>query len=492
MTAVMGLAVIGAGLVSGMAGAATAVASTAAPSPTVSAGATPTPLTPRPVATATPTLAASPSAAAVVGSPSPSPSNAGTQNGSNFRPTATGHVAALSTNGVLTDMVSATAGDSAWPTDPRTGAFLEVPFDATVYRVTRDVTTPSAGIPADASPARTKKFTVTKSAVTDPIAVTIPGNGTPGTEYVFVTHFDSAGRSHALDSVLPLDYTWTSSFGVASQKTIVPMRLRLSTHLLSSTADGRGTAEVTIRHEGGWLTDATGSPIPVVLKGQYLAYPPGATMASTDVAPTDATVLGETVLTVTSDGTYAVSTSATGASAATYDMRTTWRWSLVAADQPAETQGWANLVAQEVPQSGKLNPSPEQASPGLPATTAATGLPATAAALPPVVLTPDALHAAAPTRTDRPAGHVHGLPRGTDLRQASSTSQATADGARINTTSPSGTMQVTKSSAGTALPPSSSAMRTLTMWTLGLLVTGTVVTTGATVAMAVARLLPRK
>lgn len=152
---------------------------------------------------------------------------------------------------------------------------------------------------------------------------------------------DASVTHPPLTGVPALDATHfpvTDRFGEAAETHIVPQRLTMVTKIKEGTI-GRGwsvTDQVAVHHEayGGWLTEATGASMPVVLRGTLYHVSEEPTRALQ--APADAQIVSE--IFVEAEGPEIITTEAIPIPAM-LDGWVVMQWCIRDDDQPDELRG---------------------------------------------------------------------------------------------------------------------------------------------------------
>jgi hypothetical protein len=275
-----------------------------------------------------------------------------------FQPILTSRTAEVSPEGELSDTLTfATAPDenglnNDWPRSAD-GGFRAVSFTVTAYAAGTSTPAESPDVPAEADPVGA----ATVLAAGPGTAQTVPIPGThPQGRYTFVASYDEAGTPPETHPHLPAGYSWSHAYGMASETTTVPMRIALSSQILSDAIGpgGRGDDAVTMQTQGPWLTDVAGKPIEVVALGRYIHLPAGTTGAA-DELPEGAEVRGTVRAVFTASGTQETTSlevlSGEISAPEVMEGAMTWQWSV-----PREAQTWPDLV---IPSQEKIG-LPEQ------------------------------------------------------------------------------------------------------------------------------------
>ncbi|MFB7844815.1 hypothetical protein [Microbacterium sp. NPDC056052] len=275
-----------------------------------------------------------------------------------FHPVLTSRTAPVSPNGQLSDTLTFTTApdengvNNGWPRD-LDGAHRLVSFTVTAYATGSSAPAESPDVPQDAVAVGAATVRATGPGTTQ--TVTIPGTHPQG-RYTFVASYDEAGTPPETRPYLPADYAWSHAFGMESETTTVPMKIMLSSKILSDAVGpaGRGDDAVTLSTAGPWLADAAGRPIEVVALGHYVHLPAGTTGAA-DELPEGAEVRGTVRAVFTASGTQETMTlevlSGEIAAPETVEGTMSWQWSI-----PRDAQTWPDLV---IPSQEKVG-LPEQ------------------------------------------------------------------------------------------------------------------------------------
>ena len=273
-----------------------------------------------------------------------------------FLPVLTSRTAEVSPAGELSDTLTfATAPDAdsvnnAWPRRAD-GGYHPVSFTVTAYAAGGSAPVESPDIPADAEPVGAAAVVASGPGTTQ--TVMIPGTYPQG-RYTFVASYDEAGTPPETRRYLPAGYAWSHAYGMAAETTTVPMRIALSSKILSDTIGpgGRGDDAVSVDTEGPWLTDAAGQPIEIVALGRYIHLPAG-TMEPTDDLPEGAEIRGTVKAVFTASGTQETTAleilSGDISAPEVMDGAMTWQWSV-----PLDAQSSPDLV---IPVAGEDRPA---------------------------------------------------------------------------------------------------------------------------------------
>lgn len=264
-----------------------------------------------------------------------------------FQPVLTSRTAMVSPDGTLSDTLAfATAPDenrvnNPWPR--RDGGYHPVSFTVTAYAAGGSAPAETPDVPEDAQPVGAAAVLAAGPGTSQ--TVVIPGTHAQG-RYTFVASYDEAGTPPETRALLPADYAWSHAYGMASETTTVPMRVTLSSKILSDSIGpgGRGDDTVSVDTDGRWLSDADGRPIEIIALGAYIHLPPSlGTPVPTDALPDGAEIRGIVKAVFTSAGTQQTTSlevlSGEISAPEVGDGSMTWQWSV-----PAEAQSSPELV----------------------------------------------------------------------------------------------------------------------------------------------------
>lgn len=278
-----------------------------------------------------------------------------TPRSSTFQPVLTSQATRVSGGGELIDVLTfATAPDAAgvnnaWATGAD-GAGLPVGFTVRAFGPFESAPAEVSEIPAGVAEAGS--VDVMATGTTSSAEVRIPGV-TAGGYYTFVAEYNAAITPAASRAFLPDSYSWRHAFGMASETTIVPMRIQLSSQIDAPEVPlaGRGDDTVIVEADGVWMHSG-GRKVAITLTGEYIFWPASAgPVAPRDTLPEEAAVVGSVTLTVSEPGRYKAS-SADGFAALTAPAAgqgwMTWRWSVRSAAQPPDMQGYVVDTAESI------------------------------------------------------------------------------------------------------------------------------------------------